>query len=258
MAKSRANAGFGIKFQLSDGGTLAGAKSSKAIGTTNQQTLVTAILAGTAGNSIQYGHVNGGASQSLSVGVVGTVITVNLATDGASAVTSTVSDVVDAVNGNAAAAALVLATNGVGNGSGLAIAGAVAALTGGTNGTAVFTDLGEITDVPGVGTTHRTDEVTHMASPGGWAEFLGLGVKEGKAFTLALNFVADDAAQKSLFKTRVEDGSENTYRIVFTDDVATTLTFAALITDTDIGHSRDSKADISIQVQPTGAYSWNP
>lgn len=119
-----------------------------------------------------------------------------------------------------------------------------------------FDPMAEITDVPGVGTTHRTDEVTHMSSPGGWAEYIGLGVKEGKSFTLALNFVADDADQILLYRTRLESGVKANYRIQFTDVSNTTLTFEAIITDSDIGHARDSKADLSITVQPSGPYAW--
>ncbi len=165
------------------------------------------------------------------VTVTGNAISVRLATDGASAVVSTSSDVVDAVNALAAAAALVTATNGTGNGSGLAIVGAVAALTGGVDGAENFIDLGEITDVPGFGVSHRTDEVTHMSSEGGWAEHIGLGIKEGKSFTLPMNFVADDQQQRELYQSRVESGELHNYRIVFTDDAGTFVTFGAIIND---------------------------
>ena len=118
-----------------------------------------------------------------------------------------------------------------------------------------FTDLAEILGVPGVGITHRSSEVTHMTSPGGWAEYIGLGVKEGKAFTLPLNFVADDAQQISL-KDRVIDGSKNDYRVKFTDDGDSSLTFGAIITDLNLDHDRDSQAQASITFQPTGAHAW--
>lgn len=255
MPKSRANPGFGVEFRIGDGGVGSAAKAFKTIGTTNQQTRYDARTAGVAGNSITIAHL-GGLNQTLSVSVVGLAITVQLATDGSSVVTSTVSDVVDAVNSHAAASLLVLATNGVGNGSGLAIAAAVSNLASGTAGTELFPAMAEITDVPGLGATHRTDEVTHMGSIEGWAEHIALGVKEQKSFTLALNFVADDADQKKLFQDRIASGVEGNYQIKFTDDLGTLLTFAAIITDTDISHSRDSKADLAISVLPTGKPVW--
>jgi hypothetical protein len=121
----------------------------------------------------------------------------------------------------------------------------------------VFAELAEITDLPGFGTTHRTDEVTHMSSPNGWVEHIGLGIKEGKAFTLNLNFVADDVDQIALFQTRVESGGKHNYKIQFTDDDDTNVTFEAIISDTDIGHPRDAKADLSVTVLPSGGYAWD-
>jgi len=256
MAISRANPGFGTKVYFSDGGSTNGVKASKTIGLTDQQVLYTAKTGGTGGNTLQVAHLNGGNSQSLAVNVAGSVINVSLATDGSGVVTSTASDVVDAVNQHASASLLVLATNGVGNGSGLAIAAAAAALSGGTNGAVTWSELGEITDVPGIGASHRTDEVTHMSSPNGWAEHIGLGVKEQKAFTLALNFVADDTQQILLYQTRIASGDKNTYKIVFTDELATGLVFDAIVSDTDMGHPRDGKADASYQFQPTGEPTW--
>lgn len=118
-----------------------------------------------------------------------------------------------------------------------------------------FTAIGEILAVNGVGISHRTAEVTHMSSPGGWAEHLALGVKEGKAFTLNVNFVADDTDQITL-RTRAISGSKNNYQIGFTDDAGTNLTFAAIINDIDISHDRDSQAQGTITVLPSGTHTW--
>lgn len=120
-----------------------------------------------------------------------------------------------------------------------------------------FPALMEIADLPGFGTSHRTDEVTHMGSPDGWVEHIALGIKEGKAFTLALNFVADNADQKKLFRQRVEDGTKWNYQIQFTDEEDTTVTFEAIINDVDISHPRDAKADINVSVLPSGGYAWD-
>lgn len=119
-----------------------------------------------------------------------------------------------------------------------------------------FTTEAEITDVPGFGVTHRTDEVTHMSSPEGWAEHIKLGIKEGKSFTLALNFVADSTTQIALYQTRAEGKAAHNYRIVFTDPKQTSVTFEGLIVDTDINHPRDAKADLSLQILPSGKFYW--
>jgi hypothetical protein len=71
-----------------------------------------AVTAGTAGNSITISYVNPAIPlQALSVGVVGTAITVNLATDNNGRPVSTADQVISSVNGSGAASALVTASN---------------------------------------------------------------------------------------------------------------------------------------------------
>lgn len=120
-----------------------------------------------------------------------------------------------------------------------------------------FTDIAEIVGIPGVGVTARTSEVTHMTSPDGFAEHIASGVKEQKSFTVPVNFVADDAGLLSLLKDKIKDGDIDNYRIAFTDDSNSLLTFAALVVDTDISHERDSHAQGSITFLPTGAPTWS-
>ncbi len=69
----------------------------------------TAVTAGTAGNAITVAHVVAGTNTPLSVGVVGSAITVNLATDIGGDVTSTAQDVVDAITADDDANDLVTA-----------------------------------------------------------------------------------------------------------------------------------------------------
>lgn len=96
----------------------------------------TALQGGTDGNSITVTVVDpAGNNAALSVGVVGTDITVNLATDGASAPTSTGAQVLAALQASAAAMALV-EVEGTGTMSTVQAAAAQASLAGGTNGTA--------------------------------------------------------------------------------------------------------------------------
>jgi len=123
-------------------------------------------------------------------------------------------------------------------------------------GPEAFTAMAEVAGIPGFGTTQRTSEVTHMSSTDGWVEHIGLGLKEGKAFSIPLNFVADDSDQILLYQTRVESGETHNYQIGFTDDSNSTVTFAAIIQDTDINHDRDSHAQMTITILPTKEYTW--
>jgi hypothetical protein len=93
--------------------------------------LLASSVYGTAGNATTIHLVNPGAPNvALSVAVAGSAVTVTLATNGASALTSTWSDVAAAINGNAAAAALMSAVV-LQNGSTVATAIALTNLAGG-------------------------------------------------------------------------------------------------------------------------------
>jgi hypothetical protein len=109
--------------------------SALTLGAANAGVTFTAVTAGGQGNSLNVILKNpGAASQALSVSVSGRDITVNLATNGSSVVTSTAGQVVTAVNGSGAASALVTATN-VGDGSGTIIPTSRTWLFGGTGTT---------------------------------------------------------------------------------------------------------------------------
>lgn len=99
----------------------------------------TAKRGGAWGNSIQVAYINpGAASQSLSVVVTGFLITVNLATNGSSAITSTATDIMTAVTRAQDAGALVdVALAGSDTGAGVVTALAATALTGGSYGKAL-------------------------------------------------------------------------------------------------------------------------
>jgi hypothetical protein len=88
----------------------------------------------TAGNAVTVAYVVAGNNTALSVDVASSAITVNVATNGGGAATSTAAQVRDAVNGDAEAAALVTAENASGNdGTGVVTALAATPLAGGQN-----------------------------------------------------------------------------------------------------------------------------
>lgn len=79
---------------------------------TNNDLKLTARYAGATGNAISIVLVDPpGNNVPLSVAVVGTVITVTLATNGSSVITSTANQVIALLNADAAASALLIATN---------------------------------------------------------------------------------------------------------------------------------------------------
>lgn len=104
----------------------------------------TADLPGTAGNSIRVRYVVAGASTPLTIAVAGNDITVNVATNGGSAATSTAAQVKAAIDGSAPASALVSCALAPGNsGTGVVAAFAYTNLTGGVDRTDVAGSMGD-------------------------------------------------------------------------------------------------------------------
>jgi hypothetical protein len=98
----------------------------------NNDLTFTARTPGGNGNLITVRYVVAGNNTALSVSVAGNAITVNVATDGGGAATSTGDQIRDAINKDAAASALVRAERAAANdGTGAVIALAATALSGG-------------------------------------------------------------------------------------------------------------------------------
>lgn len=115
----------------------------------NNDMTFTAVAYGAGGNSITVSYVDPAAiNAALSVAVVGSAITVNLATDGTGAITSTAAQVKTAVDASGPAAALATVANtGADTGAGIVTAMAVANFTGGTG-------LASAIGVAGIGTRY--------------------------------------------------------------------------------------------------------
>jgi hypothetical protein len=100
---------------------------------TNNDLKLTSVHRGTKGNDARVAFVVAGTNTPLSVARSGNDVTVNVATNGAGAATSTGAQVRDAINASDEAKHLVRAENATGNdGTGVVAAAAMTALTGGT------------------------------------------------------------------------------------------------------------------------------
>ncbi len=101
---------------------------------TNNDLKITAVRPGTEGNSARIAFVVAGVSTPLSVTRSGNDVTVNVATNGASAAVSTGAQVAAAINASDEAKHLLRAENATGNdGTGVVAAQAITALSGGSN-----------------------------------------------------------------------------------------------------------------------------
>ncbi len=119
--------------QTVSGGSAVAATLSTNLSGSNNDLTFTAVTAGTGGNSVTVSYVDPSANAaSLSVSVLGTAITVNLATDGGGLITSTATLVRAALIASTPAAALITPTLKTGNdGTGVVTALAATALAGG-------------------------------------------------------------------------------------------------------------------------------
>ncbi len=101
----------GVSSTNSSGAAVAATLTVPGVGPgTDGDVAYAAVTAGTAGNSVTVRHLVAGTNTALTVGVVGSAITVNLATNGGGTATSTSAAVVAAIVASGAASALVTAT----------------------------------------------------------------------------------------------------------------------------------------------------
>lgn len=108
-------------------------QANVSFGTGNSQLLILSKLAGSVGNQYSASVVVSGNNTPLSVSLVDTVLTINVATSGGGAATSTVNQVIAALYSNVDIAAVFDATSGSGDGSGVLASAASTALSGGLN-----------------------------------------------------------------------------------------------------------------------------
>lgn len=242
---------FGLKIKLRTVVGLDAVKASRTHGTGNSKIRFTAKVAGAAGNSITVALVNPGSTNTLSVGVVGNAITVTLGY-ASGAINSTVNDVIAKIYETAAAAALVDADNSDGDGTGLMTALAASALTGGADGTHTYQEIQGVGDVelPGLGRT--TIDITSHSSPGAFAEYLKGKVRDGREFTMPLNFDPDDTVHQALADA---EESDDPVVMQFQFDEAPSLNFESdvLVLDIPKSFAVRGKLESSVKCMFTGA-----
>ena len=179
----------------------------------NNDLIFRAATPGAAGNSITIQLVDPpGNNVALSVAVVGTVITVTLATDGTSTITSTAAQVRALINAAAGARSLVYAVLASGNdGTGLVTALAATPLTGGSD---VLTErfLGALTEetvvrtsiTASILTAHVTGTQPRDKVTSGGTFQINAGLKELTLENFALGFPNATLIEGADSKRRLE------------------------------------------------------
>lgn len=112
----------------------------------------------------------------------------------------------------------------------------------------VFTAIAEVNSITGPSMTREFIDVTSLDSTGGYREFIG-GFRDGGEVTLTMNFTRNGYEEMRL--DFVSDDSVN-YQIVLPDTGATTLDFAAFVTDLPLTITPDDKVTAEVTLKITG------
>lgn len=250
MAASVATSGFGTLFKRGDGGVGAGTQASKTIGTSNQQLRVKARLAGVAGNSKTFGIVVAGLSTAYSQVIGSGSVLINSATDGAGAATTTVNEALYQLMQNTTFVDNFQGDRNSGNGTGVLVAGAAAALTGGADGAEVFTTVSEIKNITGPERGVSLIETTHMESPLAYREYLGSLLDAGEV-NVDLNW--NEVVSQTGLVTDLEARTRRNFQIVFVTAAATkTYSFAGIITKIGQSFAIEQAIAATVTVKITG------
>lgn len=209
----QARQSFGVKVYLKTTDGTAPVKATKSIGTSNAEVAFEAVAAGVGGNSITIAFVDPGSDADLSIAVTGSAIVVNLGY-ASSAIVSTANDVIAAILASPEASALVTADAGSGTGVSVVAAASAAAMSGGSNGTAVYSEIPGVGDIEIPGQGRASDDVTSHSSVEGYAEYLKSKVKDGRSINIPINYDPSNVVHQQLKLAEASDDPSR-FRFVY-------------------------------------------
>lgn len=117
-----------------------------------------------------------------------------------------------------------------------------------TNTPGTYATIAEVSSIDGPSLAREVIDVTSLDSTGGYREFIG-GFRDGGEVTLELNFTLSGFNQ---FKDDFEDDGTHNYRIVMSDDGATTLQFAGFVSSLPPSIQPDDKVTLAVTIKVTG------
>lgn len=123
----------------------------------------------------------------------------------------------------------------------------------GATPTEVFTAIGELTSIGGVGGGSASEiDVTNLSSTA--KEFI-LGLKDEGEVSLSLNLDTADTMQTGLRTDRDSNIARN-FEMVLTDSGPTTISFTAFVKSYNLGVAVDSQITLEITLRLTGPATW--
>ena len=112
----------------------------------------------------------------------------------------------------------------------------------------VYVAIAEVNSITGPGMTRAFIDVTSLDSTGGYREFIG-GFRDAGQVVCNMNFTLDGYAQ---MKIDFQSDDAVNYQIVLPDTGATTLAFAAFVTDLPLTITPDDKVTCDVTLKITG------
>jgi predicted secreted protein len=113
-----------------------------------------------------------------------------------------------------------------------------------------YTPLGEVISFDGPGGKAAIIDITNLASV---AKEKLPGLPDEGQFSMTCNFAGEDAGQQALADARTGQDLVN-FKVTFTD--ASTAAFAAYVMEYKISGKADSKVELALTVEITGAVAW--
>ena len=247
MTQSLATAGLGTYLKRGDGGVGAGVQASRVFGTSNQKLKLLAKKAGAAGNSKTCAVVVSG-TQSYAQVITANNVAITSASSSGTA-TTTVAQCISNLYQDPVFTANWQATVDDGNGSGVLVAGGSAALTGGSDGTEVFTTISEIRSLGGPQLSQDLIEVTNFSSPDFYREYIA-GLLDSGNVTFDMNFT-NVAAQTALIDD-LEDRIRRNFILGFeTAAGVVEWDFAAVVSSVDFNFQIEEAISASVSLKVT-------
>jgi hypothetical protein len=119
--------------------------------------------------------------------------------------------------------------------------------------TEVFTAIGEVTAVSGVGGGSASEiDVTNLSSTA--KEFI-LGLKDEGEVSVSLNLDTADTMQTGL-RTDRDNNTLRNFELDLTDSGPTTISFSAFVKSYNVGIAVDSQITLEVSLRLSGAATW--
>lgn len=241
---------YGTVLKRGDGGATSATQASRTISTSNQQIILKAKTAGAAGNAKTCSILVSGNNTAFSITVSASNVVITSATDGSAVATTTVLQAISALTENATFLANWEVTKGAGNGSGVLVAAASAALTGGTDSAEVFAIIDGAKNITGPGFQLETIDVTHHTSGSAYRQIVPSFKSGGE---VAFDLIYDPAlTEHEALVTDFENRVLRNFQMVLPDVGNMTYGFAAYVSGAEVQAPIDNALMLSMKLGITG------